>query len=90
MDEVRKQLIKPFNGEYKERFFNGNLYVHCFFKNNKLYGEYKDWYNDGTLALHCYYNKYGMRHGECICWRVDGTICCCRLYEHGTCLFSLR
>jgi len=33
-------------GEYKEWYENGKLWVHCFYKNGKKNGEYKEWWKD--------------------------------------------
>ena len=45
------------NGEYKEWWYNGQLFKHCFFKNERLEGEYKRWYSNGQLFIHCFYKN---------------------------------
>jgi antitoxin component YwqK of YwqJK toxin-antitoxin module len=42
-------------GEYKEWHDNGQLYMHCFFVDDKLHGEFKWWYPNGQLRMHCYF-----------------------------------
>jgi len=42
-------------GEYKEYFSDGQLWVHCYFKDGKRHGEYKVYNPDGQLWVHCYF-----------------------------------
>ena len=39
------------DGELKEWWPNGKLWVHCTFKNGLLNGEYKEWSEDGKLII---------------------------------------
>jgi len=43
------------DGEYKEWWDNGILYIHCFYKKNRREGEYKEWYSNGQLFEHSFY-----------------------------------
>lgn len=52
-----------YHGEYKEWYENGNLSIHCFYKNGQRHGEYKSWYLNGKLEIH-FFCKNGERHGE--------------------------
>jgi antitoxin component YwqK of YwqJK toxin-antitoxin module len=42
-------------GEYKAWYSDGQLWVHCFYVDDKVHGEYKLWYSDGQIWVHCYY-----------------------------------
>jgi hypothetical protein len=48
-------LIKIKEGEYKEYYENGNLKIHCFYKDDKLEGEYREYFENKNLHLHCFY-----------------------------------
>ena len=39
-------------GERKDWYENGQLWVQCFYKNGKLNGEFKSWYENGKLSSH--------------------------------------
>lgn len=38
-------------GEYKEWYVDGKLYIHCFYKDNLKDGEYKEWNYNGKLIM---------------------------------------
>ncbi|HNQ20216.1 MAG TPA: toxin-antitoxin system YwqK family antitoxin [Bacteroidales bacterium] len=59
------------NGEYKERHSNGQLHIHCFYKDGRNNGEYKEWHSNGQLNIHCFY-KDGRRDGEYKEWYKNG------------------
>ena len=44
-------------GEYKQWWKNGQLWIHCFYKDGERHGEYKEWYDNGTLAVHRLYKN---------------------------------
>ena len=44
-------------GEYKEWHENGQLSMHCFFKNGIKEGKYKEWYENGQLYEHEFYKN---------------------------------
>ena len=45
------------NGEFKSWNINGNLYEHCFYKNNELHGEYRCWHKNENLNMHCLFEN---------------------------------
>jgi antitoxin component YwqK of YwqJK toxin-antitoxin module len=47
-------------GEYMEWYDNGQLALHCFFRNGEYHGEYSEWFDDGRLAMRLFY-KNGKR-----------------------------
>ena len=69
-------------GDYIECWFNGQIYKHCFCKNNELHGEYKEWHDNGTLEKHCFC-KNNKLHGEYKLWNEDGKLLFHYLYENG-------
>jgi antitoxin component YwqK of YwqJK toxin-antitoxin module len=44
-------------GEYKEWYSDGQLFMHCFYKNGKREGECKLWRSNGQLFMHCFYKN---------------------------------
>jgi len=54
-------------GEFKVRWNNGKLWLHCFYKDGKLNGEYKRWEKNGQLYQHCFYEN-GKLEGEYKKW----------------------
>lgn len=49
--------MKEYNGEYKNRYKNGQLQEQGFYKNGLLVGEYKNWWYNGRISAHLFYNK---------------------------------
>jgi antitoxin component YwqK of YwqJK toxin-antitoxin module len=47
-------------GEFKDWWENGQLFVQSFYKDGKEHGEYKRWYSNGQPWAHCTY-KDGKR-----------------------------
>lgn len=43
--------------EFKEWWGNGQLWTHCFYKDNKLDGEYRYWNDKGKLEVHQLYKN---------------------------------
>ena len=41
------------NGEYKEWYYNGQLWEECTYVNGEIDGEYKRWYENGQLLEEC-------------------------------------
>ena len=81
-DDLRKHLSKDkqielWDGEYKKWWDNGQLEVHCWFKDGYLDGEYKSWYKNGQLESHRWY-KDGWHNGEYKSWYKNG-----QLESHG-------
>ena len=77
-DDLRKHLSKEkqielWDGEYKKWWDNGQLEVHCWFKDGYLDGEYKEWWSNGQLAIHCWYN-HNIRDGEWKFWHPNGQL----------------
>jgi antitoxin component YwqK of YwqJK toxin-antitoxin module len=60
-------------GEYKEWHDNGQLYMHCFFVDDKRHGEFKRWYPNGQLSRHCFYVDDNL-HGEFKRWHYNGQL----------------
>jgi len=61
-------------GEYKRWWYdNGQLKIHCFYKNDKLNGEYKEWYSSGKLNTHCFY-KNNKLDGDYKGWWQNGRL----------------
>ena len=59
-------------GELKEYYGNGQLWFHCYYKNNKKQDEYKVFYSDGQIYIHCYY-KDDKLQGEYKEYNPDGS-----------------
>jgi len=68
-------------GEYKKYYSNGQLWFHCYFKNNNIHGEYKEYYSGGQLWVHCYY-KDNNRHGEYKRYYKDGSLNYIKYYSN--------
>ena len=43
------------DGEYKEWYSNGDLWIHCHYRNGEKHGEYKEWSPNGEIVKHCVY-----------------------------------
>jgi len=43
------------SGEFKNWHLNGQLWYHCFYKDEKLNGEFKNWFSTGKLHQHLFY-----------------------------------
>jgi antitoxin component YwqK of YwqJK toxin-antitoxin module len=69
-------------GEYKQWYNNGQLVIHCFYKNNELEGEYKIWYENGQLFKHCFYRDSKLE-GEYKEWDNNGKLIEHSYYENG-------
>lgn len=50
-------------GEYRNYYRDGNLYIRCFYRNSKLHGEFKRYHDNGQLRAHLIYRN-NKRHGE--------------------------
>ena len=61
------------NGEYKSWFDDGQLSIHCNYKEGKLKGEYKRWFSNCQLQNHCYY-KEGKLEEEYKRWWSNGQL----------------
>jgi len=61
------------DGEYKVWRSNGQLYIHCFYKNDKLDGESKHWHDNGQL-FELRYFKNGRLDGELKRWDKNGQL----------------
>jgi len=68
IDEEHKK-----QGEYKEWYMNGQLNLHCSFKDGLLDGEYKKLYSNGKLSNHYFY-KNGKLYGEYESWYENGPL----------------
>jgi len=44
-------------GEFKLYHSNGQLEIHCFYKDDKIHGEYKRYYKDGSIDYKRYYSN---------------------------------
>ncbi len=64
------------DGEYKEWYNNGQLYIQTTYVEGKLHGEYKEWYDNKQLRLQTTYVE-GKLHGEYKDWWSNG-----QLYIH--------
>jgi len=63
-------------GEYKEWYTNGQLFIHNHFKNGKLNGKFESRRKNGQLYVRCYY-KNDKLDGEYKEWHYIG-----RLIKH--------
>ena len=68
-----------YQGEYKEWYGNGNMWMHCFYVDGKLHGERKYWDPEGNICTHCF-DVDGKLHGEHKWWNKDGTLVSHRFY----------
>jgi len=48
-DQGRRQ------GEFKWYYANGQLWLHCWYKDDEYHGEYKSYHKDGSLWEHTYF-----------------------------------
>lgn len=72
--QFRHYKNNVYDGEVKEWWCNnGQLIVHCYYKNDNLHGKYQEWYNNGQLRLY-YFFKNNKLDGECVEYNEDGTI----------------
>jgi hypothetical protein len=58
-------------GEFKRWHRNGQLWFHCYFKNDKMEGEFKEWYDNAQIKTHCFF-KNGKKEGEYKQWMDNG------------------
>jgi antitoxin component YwqK of YwqJK toxin-antitoxin module len=42
-------------GEYKQWYDNGKIFLHCFYKNDKKDGEHRKWHYNGQIWVHLLY-----------------------------------
>ena len=61
------------NGEYKQWYDNGQLYIQTTCVKGKLHGEYKSWYNNGQLMVQTTFVK-DKPHGEYKEWLSNGQL----------------
>ena len=59
-------------GEFKRHYHNGELNIHCYFKNDELHGLYKKHYINGQVCNICNYIN-GEISGEDVSYYCDGT-----------------
>ena len=52
-------------GELRLYWNNGNLYVHCSYKNYMYHGKYLQYRTDGSLYIDCNY-EFGKLKGQCV------------------------
>jgi len=71
-----------YQGKYKSWHSNGQKWVYCFYKSNKLEGEYKSWYSTGQLQEHCFY-KNDQWEGEYEWWNIKGKLLKHCYYKNG-------
>jgi len=69
-------------GEHKEWYTNGQLFIHNHFKNGKLDGEFESRWKNGQLYVRCYY-KNDKLDGEYKEWRQSGRPLSHRYYKDG-------
>ena len=55
--EIYYTINNKYEGEYKIWWDNGQLFKHCFYKNDLLDGEYKLWHLDKKLWIHRFYKN---------------------------------
>ena len=60
-------------GENKEYYSDGQLWLHSYYKDGKLHGEYKVYNKNGQLWIHYFY-KEDIKHGECKRYSPDGSL----------------
>ncbi len=58
---IDKNRLKQ--GEYRDYHFNGQLWEHSFYLNNKRHGDYKVYHKNGQLWVHSFYQN-DKRHGD--------------------------
>jgi len=69
-------------GEYKQWHNNGQLWIHCFYKDGEREGEYKRWWDNGKLQIQCFF-KDGKENGEYKEWYESGQSKYHCLYKKG-------
>ena len=69
-------------GEYKNYDYNGKLWVHCYYKDDKYHGIYKYYYTNGNLFNICNYIN-GKLHGEDKLYNDDGSYDRSYYYNNG-------
>jgi len=69
-------------GEFKQWYDNGQLFVHYFFKDGREEGEVKQWHDNGQLQQHGFY-KQGAPEGEIKMWLSDGTLIMHKIIRNG-------
>ncbi len=70
------------NGEYKEWYKNGKLFLQEYFKDGKREGEHKTWHKNGELYCQEYY-KEGNKEGENKRWNHYGQLFLQEYYKEG-------
>jgi len=66
-------------GENKEWYDTGQLWVHCYYKDDKVSGKYKVWYDNGQLLRQCTYLDSKLE-GEYKVWHENGQLFRCCFY----------
>ena len=69
-------------GEYKSYYSNGQIYIHCFYKDGQRDGEYKRYYSNGQIYIRCFY-KDGKADGKYIHYYSNGQIYAHCFYKDG-------
>ena len=69
-------------GEYKNYYDNGKLFIYCYYKDDKHHGIYKDYYYNGNLRNICNFIN-GNIHGEDKYYNEDGSYDYSYYFNHG-------
>ena len=70
-----------YQGEHK-RYYNGKLWIHKYYKDDKFHGIYKEYYDNEKLYKICNYIN-GKLHGEVKYYNFDGSYDSSRYYNNG-------
>lgn len=60
-------------GDYMAWHWNGQLWIHEFWKDGLPEGECKNWYEDGRLMIREFYTR-GIRNGKSYIWSRNGVL----------------
>jgi antitoxin component YwqK of YwqJK toxin-antitoxin module len=71
-----------YSGRYKKWYYNGQPWVECTYKNEKLDGEYKQLYINGQIVIKCTY-KDGEFDGLSKVWHQNGQLIGECTYKNG-------
>ena len=77
---IDKNRLKQ--GEYRDYHFNGQLWEHSFYLNNKRHGECKMYSIKAKLYRHMFFEN-GKRHGETKKYHDNGQLCEYAIYKNG-------
>ena len=69
-------------GEYKRFYGNGNLWLHSFWKDDKLKGKWQRFYINGNLYAQCFY-KEGKLNGKYKRFSENGELKETEYYQNG-------